>query len=154
MSNIETPALDVERAVKDRYASAAREREASLCCPVEYDARYLEAIPPEVLERDYGCGDPSRYVKPGDVVLFRNVCGANSSIGFGGISKFIMLKVPFSATTKVVLHKTAVVNGNINTPSVVIEEGAVLNGQLEMGGSSDQKSNSGALKSVPTGDKS
>ncbi len=69
MSNIETPALDVERAVKDRYASAAREREASLCCPVEYDARYLEAIPPEVLERDYGCGDPSRYVKPGDVVL-------------------------------------------------------------------------------------
>ena len=69
MSNIETSALDVERAVKDRYASAAREREAALCCPVEYDARYLEAIPPEVLERDYGCGDPSRYVKPGDVVL-------------------------------------------------------------------------------------
>ncbi len=69
MSNFDTPALDVERAVRDRYASAAREREAALCCPVEYDARYLKAIPPEVLERDYGCGDPSRYVKPGDVVL-------------------------------------------------------------------------------------
>ena len=65
----ETPTLDVERAVKARYASAAREREAALCCPVDYDARYLEAIPPEVLERDYGCGDPSKHVRPGETVL-------------------------------------------------------------------------------------
>jgi SAM-dependent methyltransferase len=26
-------------------------------------------IPPEVLERDYGCGDPSRFVREGDAVL-------------------------------------------------------------------------------------
>lgn len=65
----ETRSLNVERAVKDRYAAAAREREAALCCPIDYDAQYLEAIPAEVLERDYGCGDPSRYVKEGDVVL-------------------------------------------------------------------------------------
>ncbi|HEU4431315.1 MAG TPA: methyltransferase domain-containing protein [Myxococcota bacterium] len=44
-------------------------REAALCCPVEYDARLLAVIPEEVIERDYGCGDPSRYVREGDVVL-------------------------------------------------------------------------------------
>ena len=26
-------------------------------------------IPPEILQRDYGCGDPSRYVRSGDRVL-------------------------------------------------------------------------------------
>jgi SAM-dependent methyltransferase len=61
--------LDVERAVRERYGAAAQAREAALCCPVDYDPRYLKAIPQEVLDRDYGCGDPSRYVKPGDVVL-------------------------------------------------------------------------------------
>jgi SAM-dependent methyltransferase len=60
---------DSEQAVRERYAAAARVREAALCCPVDYDARHLEAIPSEVIERDYGCGDPSRYVEAGDVVL-------------------------------------------------------------------------------------
>jgi ubiquinone/menaquinone biosynthesis C-methylase UbiE len=36
---------------------------------VDYDARYLEVIPEEVIERDYGCGDPSHYVCEGDTVL-------------------------------------------------------------------------------------
>ena len=27
------------------------------------------AVPPEVLERDYGCGDPTRHLRPGDTVL-------------------------------------------------------------------------------------
>jgi ubiquinone/menaquinone biosynthesis C-methylase UbiE len=58
-----------ESAVKHRYANAAAAPEAALCCPVEYDRRYLEIIPPEVLEKDYGCGDPSRYLKPGETVL-------------------------------------------------------------------------------------
>ncbi len=61
--------LDVEQAVRDRYSHAARAAERSLCCPVQYDARYLEVIPEEVLERDYGCGDPSRYLQPGETVL-------------------------------------------------------------------------------------
>jgi ubiquinone/menaquinone biosynthesis C-methylase UbiE len=59
----------VEKAVRERYAAAAQQREEALCCPIDYDPRTLEAIPPEVLERDYGCGDPSRYVRPGDTVL-------------------------------------------------------------------------------------
>lgn len=58
-----------ERAVLDRYSKAASAREASLCCPVDYDPRWLAAIPREVVERDYGCGDPSRHVREGDVVL-------------------------------------------------------------------------------------
>ncbi len=31
--------------------------------------RFLDAIPREVIERDYGCGDPSKYVRSGDAVL-------------------------------------------------------------------------------------
>lgn len=58
-----------EASVYDRYAAAANEVEPALCCPVEYRADLLQVIPDEVLERDYGCGDPSLYVRPGDVVL-------------------------------------------------------------------------------------
>ncbi len=61
--------MTVETAVKDRYGRGARERVADLCCPVDYDPRYLAAIPGEVLERDYGCGDPSRHLRPGETVL-------------------------------------------------------------------------------------
>lgn len=60
---------NVEAVVKERYRRGAREREAELCCPVDYDPRYLAAIPQEVLERDYGCGDPSRYLSAGETVL-------------------------------------------------------------------------------------
>ena len=59
----------VERAVLNRYSKAAGARETALCCPVEYESRYLEAIPQEILDRDYGCGDPSRHVRQGDTVL-------------------------------------------------------------------------------------
>ena len=61
--------LDVEGAVRDRYVQGARQPTAELCCPVEYDPRYLAAIPEEVLARDYGCGDPSRHLRPGETVL-------------------------------------------------------------------------------------
>lgn len=61
--------MNVTQAVHDRYSEAARERESELCCPVQYDARWLKLLPPEILEKDYGCGDPSRYVRAGDAVL-------------------------------------------------------------------------------------
>ena len=61
--------LKTESAVKDRYAAGAKTQEAALCCPVDYDPQYLEIIPDEVIERDYGCGDPSKYVNPGETVL-------------------------------------------------------------------------------------
>lgn len=61
--------MKTETVVKDRYADGANAREEALCCPVEYDAQYLKIIPTEVIERDYGCGDPSQYVKEGETVL-------------------------------------------------------------------------------------
>jgi len=64
-----TTTTHVETAVRNRYSEGAQERVADLCCPVDYDPRYLEAIPQEVLERDYGCGDPSRHLAAGETVL-------------------------------------------------------------------------------------
>ncbi|MEZ5427601.1 MAG: methyltransferase domain-containing protein [Pyrinomonadaceae bacterium] len=61
--------LDVETAVRDRYGAAAGEVEAALCCPVEYDPRFLEILPEEIIRRDYGCGDPSAFVREGETVL-------------------------------------------------------------------------------------
>ncbi|OJY46359.1 methyltransferase domain-containing protein [Pseudonocardia sp. 73-21] len=52
-----------------RYSASAQQVEAALCCPVDYDPRFLAAIPAAVLERDYGCGDPSRYLSAGETVL-------------------------------------------------------------------------------------
>lgn len=60
---------DVREDVQDRYAAGAQAVEAALCCPIDYDPQYLKIIPQDVLDRDYGCGDPSRYVREGDVVL-------------------------------------------------------------------------------------
>ena len=62
-----TPNLEQE--VLKRYADASRKPEAALCCLVTYDPKFLAVIPKEILERDYGCGDPSRYVRPGETVL-------------------------------------------------------------------------------------
>jgi len=61
--------FDVENAVRARYGAASQLVEESLCCPVEYDPRFLKILPSEILERDYGCGDPSAWVKEGDTVL-------------------------------------------------------------------------------------
>src|SRR6266487_4246463 len=61
--------IDVEHVVNERYGRAAHGREPELCCPVEYDHKYLSVIPDEIKERDYGCGDPSAFVREGDVVL-------------------------------------------------------------------------------------
>jgi arsenite methyltransferase len=58
-----------EGIVRQRYAAGAKERADKLCCPVRYDSEYLKVIPPEVIERDYGCGDPSRYLHEGETVL-------------------------------------------------------------------------------------
>ena len=61
--------LQVERAVADRYSAASRAVETELCCPVAYDAKYLDVLPQELIERDYGCGDPSQFVAAGETVL-------------------------------------------------------------------------------------
>jgi ubiquinone/menaquinone biosynthesis C-methylase UbiE len=61
--------LNIEGAVLERYRKAARQPEAALCIPVAYDRSLLEVIPEEIVAKDYGCGDPSRYVSDGETVL-------------------------------------------------------------------------------------
>ncbi len=66
---VDSNSKTTEASVHQRYAAAAQAREAALCCPVEYVGDFLSVIPEEILERDYGCGDPTRFVKAGDTVV-------------------------------------------------------------------------------------
>src|SRR5712671_6067364 len=61
--------INAESEVRKRYAAGAQATEAKLCCPVDYKTEYLKVIPQEVIERDYGCGDPSKYLREGETVL-------------------------------------------------------------------------------------
>lgn len=61
--------LDVELSVRERYNEGAQRRVDDLCCPVDYDPQYLSIIPQEILDRDYGCGDPSKHLLEGETVL-------------------------------------------------------------------------------------
>jgi SAM-dependent methyltransferase len=61
--------LNAETAVRERYAAGAHAPEAKLCCPVDYNPEYLKVIPQEVIDRDYGCGDPSKYLRENETVL-------------------------------------------------------------------------------------
>lgn len=67
-----TEQLDrVEESVRERYAKGAQAAEPGLCCPgrdAEED-EYLKALPREIVEKDYGCGTPSRWARAGDTVL-------------------------------------------------------------------------------------
>ena len=58
-----------EAIVRQRYGAGAKEPADKLCCPVDYQSEHLKVIPPEVVERDYGCGDPSRYLREGETVV-------------------------------------------------------------------------------------
>ena len=58
-----------ESIVRERYAAGAKEPADEICCPVDYKSEYLKVIPQEVTERDYGCGDPSRYLRETETVL-------------------------------------------------------------------------------------
>ena len=62
--------FDIETAVRDRYAEGAKAAQPALCCPTDgYDGRYLTILPDEIVEKDYGCGDPTRFVNEGEVVV-------------------------------------------------------------------------------------
>lgn len=66
---LDVDTIEAEATVYDRYAAAAHSVEQALCCPVSYAGEYLAAIPEEIIERDYGCGDPTPFVLPGDTVV-------------------------------------------------------------------------------------
>src|SRR6266571_737412 len=58
-----------EQAVLQRYGSAVSDGEPGLCVPVDYDRALLKVIPDEIIEKDFGCGDPSKHVREGEMVL-------------------------------------------------------------------------------------
>ena len=41
--------MNVEESVLDRYSEGAKEQQASLCCPVSYDAGLLAMLPDEII---------------------------------------------------------------------------------------------------------
>ena len=45
------------------------QQQPSLCCPTEYEGNYTENLPEEIIAKDYGCGDPTRYVNEGETVV-------------------------------------------------------------------------------------
>jgi arsenite methyltransferase len=62
-------AYDIENTVLERYQAGAKQQQPSLCCPTEYEGNYLEILPEEIIAKDYGCGDPTRYVNRGETVV-------------------------------------------------------------------------------------
>lgn len=85
---------DIESEVIGRYAEAAGVREEALCCPIDdYDGSLLEIIPQELIEKDYGCGDPTKWVRPGDTVV---------DLGSGGGKVCYMLSQKVGAEGKVI----------------------------------------------------
>ncbi|MFW8595529.1 methyltransferase domain-containing protein [Cribrihabitans neustonicus] len=68
--------MDIKQAVltgySDRIAAAdgAMGAEAAQVCRMnDHDPALLKNVPPEIIARDYGCGNPARFARPGDVVL-------------------------------------------------------------------------------------
>ena len=61
--------FEMEQAVRERYSAASQAVQPSLCCAVSYDRKYLDVLPSEIVDRDYGCGDPSQHVREGECVL-------------------------------------------------------------------------------------
>jgi 7,8-dihydro-6-hydroxymethylpterin dimethyltransferase len=64
--------VDKPRAkVREFYAAAAEAPQVGLCCPTKYDSDAVAHIPPDVLDRFYGCGSPmaSAGVQPGETVV-------------------------------------------------------------------------------------
>lgn len=60
---------DIENTVLERYKDGARQQQPSLCCPTEYIGNYLDILPQEIIDKDYGCGDPTVYVSEGETVI-------------------------------------------------------------------------------------
>ncbi|MBS0016267.1 MAG: methyltransferase domain-containing protein, partial [Arthrospira sp. SH-MAG29] len=60
---------DIENEVLERYKAGAKAVQPALCCPTLYNGNYLEILPSEIVEKDYGCGDPTQYINSGEVVV-------------------------------------------------------------------------------------
>ncbi len=127
--------LGVEEAVRERYSGGAHEREEELCCPVEYSPEYLRVLPNEIVEKDYGCGDPSRHAQPGDIVLdlgsgSGKICYIISQI-VGHSGKVIGIDVNEEMLQLSRKHKTVIARG-IGYDNVVFHRGKIQDLRLNI----------------------
>lgn len=127
--------MKTESAVKDRYSNAAKASEAALCCPVSYDKKYLEAIPQEVIEKDYGCGDPSKYLKLGETVLdlgsgTGKICFIASQV-VGPVGKVIGVDMT-EDMLEVARRNAPVVAGKIGFANVEFRKGRIQDLSLDL----------------------
>ena len=76
------------------------------------------------------------------MATIRSVCVVISGLVEGNII----------ASDQIVLHKSAVVNGDLESPVVIMEEGAQLNGNVKMGKASSSANKSAPQASTPTND--
>src|SRR5438094_1737529 len=103
----------IESAVRERYAKASEAHEACLCVPSEgYDAKFLEVLPEEIIQRDYGCGDPSKWIGPGETVL-------DLGSGGGKICYICAQKVgqPAKSSAGISISRCSTWPGNIRIPT-------------------------------------
>ena len=84
---------NIEEAVIERYQAGANQVQPSLCCPTEYEGNYLDILPEEIIAKDYGCGDPTRYVAFGETVV---------DLGSGAGKNCYMLAQKVGATGKII----------------------------------------------------
>ncbi len=127
--------MKTEFAVKDRYAAAAEQQEQALCCPVDYNPKYLKQIPAEVIEKDYGCGDPSEWVEPGDTVLdlgsgTGKICFIASQV-VGPEGKVIGVDMT-DAMLEVAERNTPIVAKNIGHSNVEFRKGRIQDLALDL----------------------
>lgn len=68
--------MDTEALVLESYSKRIRDPQVTpgytslqMCSAEAYDRDLLKNVPPEIVNADFGCGNPSKYARPGDAVL-------------------------------------------------------------------------------------
>ncbi len=123
-----TVAYNIESEVLERYEAGAKQQQPSLCCPTDYAGDYLKILPEEIIAKDYGCGDPTRYINEGEIVvdlgsgagkncyiLAQKVGAEGKVIGVDFNDEMLSLsrKYQDEMATKVGYHNTEFVKGKI-----------------------------------------
>ncbi|GAB4244729.1 MAG: methyltransferase domain-containing protein [Stanieria sp.] len=132
-----TTKYDIESEVLERYQAGAKQQQPSLCCPTEYEGNYLEILPEEIITKDYGCGDPTRYVNQGETVvdlgsgagkncyiLAQKVGAAGKVIGVDFNNEMLALarKYQTEIATKLGYNNTQFVKGKIQDLRLNLEQ--------------------------------